>query len=81
MYIKIKELISKGFSKAHISRELGISRKTLYQSVAFLAKKIGGRLKAGSDAKEVATFHHFPAELAFDHSKILVAADLDRDHD
>jgi 8-oxo-dGTP diphosphatase len=50
-------------------------------SIAFLAKKIGGRLKAGSDAKEVATFHHLPAELAFDHSKILVAADLDRDHD
>jgi len=30
MYYKIKELISKGFSKARISRELGISRKTLY---------------------------------------------------
>lgn len=50
-------------------------------SVAFHAKKIGGQLKAGSDAKEVATFHQFPPELAFDHHKILAAAGLLGDHD
>ncbi|OYT62237.1 MAG: DNA mismatch repair protein MutT [Thermofilum sp. ex4484_15] len=40
-------------------------------SIAFLAKAIGGRLKASTDAKEVKVFKKPPSNLAFDHSKIL----------
>lgn len=41
-------------------------------SVCFLARMVGGRLKAASDAKEAMIFKRIPwRELAFDHAKIL----------
>jgi 8-oxo-dGTP diphosphatase len=40
-------------------------------SVAFLADELGGELKASTDAKEVGVFKEIPAELAFDHTRIL----------
>ena len=41
-------------------------------SVCFLAKRVGGSLKAASDAKEVMIFKKIPwQKLAFDHAKIL----------
>lgn len=41
-------------------------------SVCFLVKRVGGRLKAASDAKEVKIFKHIPWRgLAFDHAQIL----------
>jgi 8-oxo-dGTP diphosphatase len=43
-------------------------------SVTFLAKELGGKLKAGTDAKEVRAFRKIPDKLAFDHSKILTDA-------
>lgn len=43
-------------------------------SVTFLAKELGGKLKASTDAKEVRAFRKIPDKLAFDHSKILTDA-------
>jgi len=43
-------------------------------SVAFLTHVVGGRLRAGSDADHVQAFKQPPAELAFDHRRILAAA-------
>jgi 8-oxo-dGTP diphosphatase len=43
-------------------------------SVTFLAKELGGKLKASTDAKEVRAFRNIPDKLAFDHSKILTDA-------
>ena len=40
-------------------------------SVAFLADELGGKLKASTDAKEVEVFNEIPAELAFDHTRIV----------
>ena len=40
-------------------------------SIAFLAKRIGGELKAASDAKEVRIFEKIPKNLAFDHEYII----------
>jgi 8-oxo-dGTP diphosphatase len=41
-------------------------------SACFLAKRIGGKLKAASDAKGVKIFKRIPwRELAFDHAQIL----------
>jgi len=40
-------------------------------SVAFLAEKIGGKLKGGSDASDAKLFKRIPRSLAFDHTKIL----------
>jgi 8-oxo-dGTP diphosphatase len=41
-------------------------------SVCFLAKRVGGRLRASSDAQDVKIFKHIPwRELAFDHARIL----------
>jgi len=40
-------------------------------SIAFLAKQIGGELKAGTEAKEVKCFEKIPLKLAFDHKEIL----------
>ena len=43
-------------------------------TVAYLAEEIGGRLRAGSDAKEVKAFRRIPSRLAFDHRRILCDA-------
>jgi 8-oxo-dGTP diphosphatase len=41
-------------------------------SICYLARKVGGRLRSGSDAKDVAVFRKIPwGELAFDHAQIL----------
>ena len=40
-------------------------------SIAYLAEEVGGELKAGSDAGEVAVFKEIPSNIAFDHEKIL----------
>ncbi|MDI6643043.1 MAG: NUDIX hydrolase [Candidatus Hodarchaeaceae archaeon] len=41
-------------------------------SICFLAQRVGGRLKAASDASEVKVFRRIPRrELAFDHAQIL----------
>ncbi|MBC7218646.1 MAG: NUDIX hydrolase [Hadesarchaea archaeon] len=41
-------------------------------SICYLAKKAGGRLRSGSDAKEVGVFRKIPwGQLAFDHAQIL----------
>jgi len=41
-------------------------------SIRFKAKRIGGKLAAGSDVKEVRIFKNIPwDELAFDHARIL----------
>ncbi len=40
-------------------------------SIAYLAEEVGGELKAGSDAGEVAVFKEIPRNIAFDHEKIL----------
>ena len=40
-------------------------------SIAYLAEEVGGELKAGSDAGEVAVFKEIPQNIAFDHEKIL----------
>ncbi len=41
-------------------------------SVCFLGKRLGGRPKAASDAKEIKIFKEIPwKEMAFDHAKIL----------
>lgn len=41
-------------------------------SVCFLAERVGGRLKASSDAQDTKIFKHIPwRELAFDHAWIL----------
>jgi len=41
-------------------------------SICFLARAVGGRLKAGSDASEARFFKKIPwKELAFDHAQIL----------
>ncbi|MGC8816639.1 MAG: NUDIX domain-containing protein [Candidatus Hadarchaeum sp.] len=41
-------------------------------SICFLAKRAGGRLRSGSDAKDVGVFRKIPwEELAFDHAQIL----------
>jgi 8-oxo-dGTP diphosphatase len=46
-------------------------------SVCFLAHRVGGRLKAASDADEVRIFKKIPWEqLAFDHANILKDAGL-----
>ncbi|QYJ16895.1 Bifunctional NMN adenylyltransferase/Nudix hydrolase [Rubrobacter xylanophilus DSM 9941] len=43
-------------------------------SVAFLARPVGGELKASSDAAEVAVLDPGSVELAFDHARIVVDA-------
>jgi 8-oxo-dGTP diphosphatase len=43
-------------------------------SIAFLARVVGGQLKAGSDARQVQAFEKPPEELAFDHRRILAVA-------
>jgi len=43
-------------------------------SIAFLAKEVGGELKAGSDASGVESFKTIPDKLAFDHREILKKA-------
>lgn len=40
-------------------------------TIAYLAGEIGGRLRPGSDAREVKAFREIPSKLAFDHRKIL----------
>ncbi|MGQ9787816.1 MAG: NUDIX domain-containing protein [Candidatus Hadarchaeaceae archaeon] len=41
-------------------------------SICYLARRTGGRLRSGSDAKEVGAFRKIPWEqLAFDHAQIL----------
>lgn len=46
-------------------------------SVCFLARRVDGKLKAGSDADEVKIFKRIPwKELAFDHTHILKDAGL-----
>lgn len=41
-------------------------------SICFLARKVGGKLKASSDADDAKIFRQIPwAELAFDHAQIL----------
>lgn len=45
-------------------------------SVAFMAKRVGGKLRAGSDAAQVQTFLTAPRQLAFDHQHILEAANV-----
>ena len=46
-------------------------------SVCFLAQRVGGKLKAASDADEVKIFKRIPWEgLAFDHANILKDAGL-----
>jgi 8-oxo-dGTP diphosphatase len=40
-------------------------------SIAFLAKEVGGNLKASSDAKQVKSFCRIPKKIAFDHDKII----------
>lgn len=46
-------------------------------SVCFLARRVGGRLKAASDASEAKIFKKVPwRELAFDHAQILKDAGL-----
>lgn len=42
-------------------------------SVALLAREVGGKLKAGSDAQDVKSFKSPPENLAFDHGEILKA--------
>jgi 8-oxo-dGTP diphosphatase len=45
--------------------------------ICFLAKPVGGKLVAASDAAEVGVFRKIPwKELAFDHAKILKDAGL-----
>ena len=47
-------------------------------SVCFLARQVGGKLKAASDAGEVKIFKRIPwRELAFDHAQILKDAGLE----
>jgi 8-oxo-dGTP diphosphatase len=43
-------------------------------SVGFLARPVGGELRAGSDATQVRAFRQLPEQLAFDHRNILIAA-------
>lgn len=43
-------------------------------SVVFLAKEIGGTLRACTDASDIKIFKRLPNELAFDHKKILMDA-------
>ena len=43
-------------------------------SVAFLADELGGEFRASTDAKQVKAFKEIPANLAFDHSKIIADA-------
>ncbi|BBL81188.1 DNA mismatch repair protein MutT [Rubrobacter xylanophilus] len=43
-------------------------------SVAFLARPVGGELKASSDAAEVAVLDPGSVELAFDHARIVADA-------
>ena len=43
-------------------------------SIVFLAAPYGGDLAAGSDAAHAKAFHKLPAKLAFDHEKIIAAA-------
>jgi len=45
-------------------------------SVAFLARPVGGKLRAASDAAGVKVFRKLPERLAFDHRRILVASGL-----
>ncbi len=40
-------------------------------TIAYLAEEISGRLRPGSDAREVKAFIKIPSKLAFDHKKIL----------
>ncbi len=40
-------------------------------SITFLAEKVGGQLKAATDAKEVRVFSTIPSKLAFDHKIII----------
>ena len=40
-------------------------------SIVYLAREVGGMLRADSDAKEVGAFNRIPDKLAFDHRKIL----------
>lgn len=41
-------------------------------SACYLAKRVGGRLRASSDAQEARIFKHIPwRKLAFDHARIL----------
>jgi len=40
-------------------------------SIAFMAREVGGKLKAGSDASEVKGFKTISEKLAFDHREIL----------
>ncbi len=44
-------------------------------SIAFLARPTGGQLRAGSDASHVKTFKRAPRNMAFDHRRILAAAE------
>ena len=39
-------------------------------SIAFLAREVGGSLRAASDAADVGAFKVLPARLAFDHARI-----------
>jgi 8-oxo-dGTP diphosphatase len=42
-----------------------------YVSHAYLARLKSGRIRAGSDAKEVKLFYEIPEQMAFDHGRIL----------
>jgi 8-oxo-dGTP diphosphatase len=43
-------------------------------SIAYLAREIGGKMRAGDDAKLIKSFRRIPRKLAFDHREILKEA-------
>lgn len=81
----VREVKEETGLKVKVDRLLGVYSDPLRDprghivSVCFLAKVVGGHMRAGSDAAEVRVFEKIPwEELAFDHAKILIDAGLSK---